>query len=202
MYSWENLVFWDPKLVLRGRLDIRQISCLQRQKAAEAYNLWHADHMKKGTYVKGELVLIANEILKNQQVLDPHISSYSAQIRKYVPLLKSCESEESSRDVYRRIGDHFHVAKIEKIVKEGIHHGILCSGTQNRSWEAGWISDKYPAYTTYVVSNVSPRCHTWVMDSGCSHHMTPTCDNCNVVGRIFVWYPAHLAEQVLAPKTR
>ena len=28
MYSWENLVFWDPKLVLRGGLDIRQISRL------------------------------------------------------------------------------------------------------------------------------------------------------------------------------
>ena len=31
--------------------------------------------------------------------------------------------------------------------------------------------------TTYIASNVSPRCHTWVMDSGCSHHMTPTCNN-------------------------
>ena len=31
--------------------------------------------------------------------------------------------------------------------------------------------------TAYVTSNVSPRHHTWVMDSGCSHHMTPTHDS-------------------------
>ena len=65
----------------------------------------------------------------------------------YVPPLKSCESEESSRGVYEGIGDHFHVAKIEKKLKECILDRISCSGTQNRSLEAGWISDKYPAYT-------------------------------------------------------
>ena len=45
-------MFWDPKPVLRGGLDIRQISCLQ----------W----MKQGSYKKGELVLVADEALKNQ----------------------------------------------------------------------------------------------------------------------------------------
>ena len=32
----------------------------------EAYNLRHAEQMKKGAYMKGELVLVVNEILKNQ----------------------------------------------------------------------------------------------------------------------------------------
>ena len=83
----------------------------------------------------------------SQQVPDRRISSYSARIRTYVPPLKSCESEESSRNVCGRIGDHFHVAKIEKRVKECIHDRISCSGTQNWSWEAGCTSDKFPTYT-------------------------------------------------------
>ena len=85
---------------------------------------------------------------KSRQVPDPHISSYSARIRMYVPPLESCESEESSCNVYGRIGDYFYVAKIEKIVKECIYDRILCSGTQNQSWEAGWISDKFPTYNS------------------------------------------------------
>ena len=31
--------------------------------------------------------------------------------------------------------------------------------------------------TAYIASDVSPKHHSWVMDSGCSHHMTPMHDS-------------------------
>ena len=39
---------------------------LSRQKAVEAYNLRHADRMKRGAYKRGELVLVVDEALRNQ----------------------------------------------------------------------------------------------------------------------------------------
>ena len=36
---------------------------------------------------------------------------------------------------------------------------------------------RFHTFTACIASDMSPRCHTWVMDSGCSHHMTPVCSN-------------------------
>ena len=72
----------------------------------------------------------------------------------YVPPLESCESEESSRGVYEGIGDHFHVAKIEKKLKECILDRISCSGTQTGpERQAGYQTNIPPTPACAIKTN-------------------------------------------------
>src|SRR5258708_36286988 len=47
-------------------LEVREKSFLSRAKAVDAYNQCHMGRMKRGEYLKGELVLVYNEALDNQ----------------------------------------------------------------------------------------------------------------------------------------